>query len=179
MSSEADIIADITGALGSLEVEEALDHFAGEIRDYAKSLAPVFDPERDRRATPGIGEEAGDFRNSIHVRPTRSVGERLVGSDSPIAMWQELGTEHFPEDAIFAKTAVHFGGTGPVFSEGVQHAQHQLRGELETLAEMVAARAASREIAAQKRAIDLARMQRSAAFRAERQRRYRSNRRGR
>lgn len=159
---------EIALGLNSLEIEAELDKFAHEVADYAKDLAPVFDPERDRRATPGIGEPE-DFKNSIRVLPGGPVGHRRVGSDfDPIALWQEVGTRHMPEYAVFAKTASYFGGSGPIIDEGVQHAQKNLRGELEKLEKMAAEGAAAHHIASQSRAVNQARLARSAAFRAAR-----------
>lgn len=165
MSIEGEIIAQLAG---SVEVEHALDHFAEKVRDYARDLAPVFDPDRDKRSTPGIGDEAGEFRDSIEVSGIKAPGHRRVGSNSPIALWQEIGTRHFPEMAIFAKTAKYFGGTGPDFESGVAHAQSHLRGELEKLEKLVATGAAARQIAAARSSVEHARMQRSAAFKAAR-----------
>jgi hypothetical protein len=170
MSIEAEIAAQFAG---SIEMEHELDKFADKVRDYARDLAPVFDEERDKRSTPGTGEEAGDFRNSIEVSGIKSPHHRRVGSDSPIALWQEVGTKHFPEMAIFAKTAKYFGGTGPIIEAGVAHAQSHLRGELEKLEKLTATGAAAHQIAAQRASVERARGQRSAAFQAARGRRGR------
>lgn len=170
VSIEAEIAAQFAGAL---EIEHALDEFAEKVRDYARDLAPVFDAGKDKRSTPGTGEEAGEFKESIEVSGVKSPHHRRVGSDSPIALWQEVGTRHFPEMAIFAKTAKYFGGTGPIIEAGVAHAQSHLRGELEKLEKLVATGAAAHQIAAQKASVERARGQRSAAFKAARGRRGR------
>ncbi|PBA85411.1 hypothetical protein DKM27_24685 [Mycobacterium tuberculosis variant bovis] len=163
------IEAEIAAGLHSVEIEHELHKFAEKVRDYARDLAPVFGEtgRDDRRTAPPEGAP-GDFRESIKVRTTGKPGHLRVGSNSPIALWQEVGTRHFPEDAIFAKTAKYFGGTGPIIDEGVQHAQGRLRGELERLEKLAAAGAGAHHIAAQRRAVEQARTARSAAFKAAR-----------
>lgn len=158
-----------------VEAELALDEFCPQVVEYAKSLAPVFDSERDRRQTPGIGDPE-DYKNSIKTTPV-GPGHRRVGSDDPKAVWVELGSRHMPEYAVFAKTAKYFGGTGPVVvsvgghDEGIEKAQHHLRGELERLEKLVATGAAVHQIKAQRLAVNQARVARSAAFNANRPRR--------
>lgn len=175
MSIEAEIAAQFAGAI---EVEHAVQKFAEQIRDEIKDRTPVFDAEKDRRATPGIGEP-GDLKDSIKVEhPPRvtAVPTRRVISRDPKAIWAELGTRHFPEVGMFAQVAHLHGGTGPVIDAGVAHAQGHLRRELETLAKLRAGHAGtmrdavtkSRSIAEQKRAVDQARLNRSAAFKAAR-----------
>jgi len=163
------IESEIAAGLHSVEIEHELDKFAEEVRDHARGLAAVFGESGrdDRRDAPPEGEP-GDFRDSIEVGPSPKVGHRRVGSNSKIALWQEVGTRHFPEDAIFAKTAKYFGGTGPIIDEGVNEAQHHLRGELEKLEKLTAEGAAANHIASQRRAVNEARLARSAAFRAAR-----------
>ncbi|CQD03774.1 hypothetical protein BN000_00645 [Mycobacterium europaeum] len=163
------IEAEIAAGLHSVEIEHELHKFAVKVRDHARGLAAVFGQtgRDDRRESPPEGEP-GDFRDSITVRTTGKPGHLRVGSDDKIALWQEVGTRHFPEDAIFAKTAKYFGGTGPIIDEGVQHAQGKLRGELERLEKMTATGAAAHHIAAQRRAVEQARAERSAAFKAAR-----------
>lgn len=163
------IEAEIAAGLHAVEIEHELDKFADKVRDYARDLAPVFGEtgRDDRRDAPPEGAP-GDFRDSIKASTTGKPGHRRVGSNSPIALWQEVGTRHFPEDAIFAKTAKHFGGTGPIIDEGVQHAQGKLRGELERLEKLTAVGVGAHHIAAQRRAVERARQARSAAFKAAR-----------
>ena len=159
-----------------VEAELALDEFCLKVVDYAKGLAPVFDSERDRRATPGIGDPE-DYKNSIEQFPRVGPGHRRVGSEDPKAVWVELGSKHMPEYAVFAKTGAYFGSTtAPVVSvgghdEGIEHAQHHLRGELETLAKLRATGAGYQAIRAQRIAVAQARTARSAAFNANRPRR--------
>jgi hypothetical protein len=174
MSIEAEILAQMAV---STEVQHGLDELSGEVRDYAKSIAPVFGDRPPHRDAPPKGSE-GDFRDSIQVE--KVAGEldvrRVISRDDPMAVWQELGTRHMPEYAVFAKAAAMFGGSGPVVDEGVQHAQHKLRHELEKLAKLRAgvagtmAEAVERatSISAQKHAVDRARLARSAAFKAAR-----------
>lgn len=175
-SIEAEIAAQFAGAL---EIEHELDKFAHQICDELKDRAPVFDSKRDKRATPGIGEEAGEFRDSIQVTPA-GPHRRRVGSQSPIALWQEVGTRHFPEMGIFAQVAALHDGTGPVIEDvGIQHAQTHLREHLEKLEKLAAEGASAASIAAAKVAVERARGARSAAFRAARGGRGRGGRRGR
>lgn len=163
------IEAEIRAGLHSVEVEHELDKFAEKVRDHARGLAAVFGEtgRDDRRAAPPEGKP-GDFRDSIKVMTDRRPGHRRVGSNSPIALWQEVGTRHFPEDAIFAKTAKYFGGTGPIIDEGVQRAQGKLRAEVEKLEKLTALGVGSHHLAAQRRAVEQARLARSAAFKAAR-----------
>lgn len=175
MSIEAEIAAQFAGAV---EVEHAVEKFAHKVAEYAKSLAPVFGDLPPRRGEPAHGEP-GDYRDSIKVehppRATAVPTRRVISRDFKAA-WIELGTRHMPEYAVFAKTAAYFGGTGPTIDEGVEHAQGHLRRELETLAKLRAGHAGtmheaiakSKSIAEQKRAVDQARMTRSAAFKAAR-----------
>lgn len=176
MSLEAEILAQLGG---TIEVTHALDEKAAEMRDFAKSIAPVFGDKPPKRDEPPMGGSPGQFRDSITVENVAGETDvrRVISRDDPVAGWQELGTRHMPEYAVFAQTAAHFGGTGPVIDEGVQHAQHKLRESLETLAKLraehavgSAAHRASR-IAAQKRTVNQARLERSAAFKAARPRR--------
>lgn len=176
-NNEADIMAEISAGLHSVEIEHELDRFAQKVADHAKSLAAVFAEtgRDDRRSSPPDGDP-GDFRDSIKVKRAGKRGHRRVGSDSPIALWQEVGTRHFPEDAIFAKTAKYFGGTGPIIEAGIVHAQSHLRRELEKLQKLGAAGAAAHRIAAQRDVVERTRAARSAAFKAARPRRRRRRR---
>lgn len=163
------IEAEIAAGLHSVEIEHELYKFAVKVRDHARGLAAVFGEtgRDDRRAAPPEGDP-GDFRDSIKVSTTGKPGHLRVRSDDKIALWQEVGTEHFPEDAIFAKTAKFFGGTGPIIDEGVQDAQSHLRGELEKLEKLTAAGAAAHLVEGQRRSVAQARLARSAAFKAAR-----------
>lgn len=166
MSIESEIAAQFAGAA---EVKLGVDKLAHEVADYAKSIAPVFGDQPPKRGEPGVGEP-GDYKESIGVEaaPGAKTPARRVISRDPKAIWVELGSRHMPEYAVFAKTAAHFGGTGPVIEEGVDYAQGRLRGELKKLAEMTAAGASDAGLAAQRSAVDQARLGRSAAFRAAR-----------
>ncbi|OIN79765.1 hypothetical protein [Mycobacterium malmoense] len=171
-NNEADLIAEFSAGLHAVEIEGALDEFAHEVADHAKSLAPEFDAERDRRSEPGIGDP-GDFKNSIKVETTGKPGRRRVISRDPKAIWAEMGSVHMPEYAVFAKTAAYFGGTGPVIEEGVQRAQSRLRTEVEKLAKLTAEGAGIHKLSAQAARVTQARIDRSAAFKAARPRRRR------
>lgn len=165
MNIEAELAAQFVGAA---EVHVALDKFAHEVAEYAKSIAPVFGDRPPHRDAPKHGAE-GDYRDSIHVEPVRvgALTRRVITRDFK-AIWIELGSSKMPEYAVFAKTAAYFGGTGPVIDEGVQAAQGTLREELEKYAKLTAVGAAAEEIAAQGHAVSRARYARSAAFRAAR-----------
>lgn len=165
MSIEADLRALGLTVVG-LEAEHHLDHFAEQIRDEIRERTPVFGDHPPKRDEPGIGEP-GDLKASIVVDPIKSPGLRRVRSDDPKVIWAELGAKHFPEVAMFAQVAALHGGTGPTILEdaGIEHAQKHLRGELEKLAKLAAAGV---PLAAQRAAVQRARGQRSAAFRAAR-----------
>lgn len=165
MGFEADL--GLTAALALPEVEHKLDKFAAEVCEYAKRIAPVFDPGRDRRSTPGIGDP-GDYRESIRVVDVKA-GHRRLQTDDPKMYWVEMGSEHMPEFAVFTRTAEHFGSTtGPIMDAGVLQAHHHLRRELDRLADMRAAGAGKRMLDAQRARVTEQRMKRSAAFRAAR-----------
>lgn len=166
MSIAADLNALGFTVEGDLAFEAELDVFADKVRDYARDLAPQWGDRDERRSEPPH-PEWDVFKETIlnkFVKP----GQRHVGSNSPIALWQEVGTRHFPEDAIFGKTAKYFGGTGPIIDEGVQSAQGHLRGELERLAKLTAEGAAAHELHAQRASVEHARQARSSAFKAAR-----------
>lgn len=166
MSIEADL--RILGFTVEGEVaEHELDKFAHEVSDHAKALAAVFGTTRDdRRDAPPEGSP-GDFRESITVSPLKP-GHRKVGSDSQIAIWQEIGTAHFPEDAIFAKTAKVFGGTGPIIDDVVSDAQENYRAKAEHLAKVIAEGVGGAKLAHAHAEVRQAAYQRSAAFTAAR-----------
>jgi hypothetical protein len=172
VSIEAEIAAQFAGAL---EVEHAVEEFAHKVADYAKTLAPVFGDKPPKRGAPPQGSP-GDYRGSIKVEHPPRAGatptRRVISRDHK-AIWIELGTRHMPEYAVFTKTAKYFGGTGPIIDEGVQHAQHHLRGELERLAKLTATGAAADRIAAQRKSVESARTARSSAFKAARRGRRR------
>ncbi|TDH57547.1 hypothetical protein E2F47_01910 [Mycobacterium eburneum] len=177
MAGGMSIEAEIAAGLHSFEIERELDKLADEVADFAKSIAPVFGDRPPKRDAPADGAP-GDFKNSIKVTP-QGPGKRRVGSDDFKAVWAELGTRHMPEYAVFAKTAAHFGGTGPIIDEGIQRAQSHLRRELEHLAKLHAEMPGSfsaaidkaQRLTAQKRKVEQARTARSAAFNAARPRR--------
>lgn len=150
-------------------IKELEDHGA-EIRDYWKALAPVFDGDKDRRKTPGLGEP-GDYKGSIHTELVRRKDGKpgmRVGTNDPKAIWIEVGTAHMPEYAPATQTAHHFHDTtGPVFSEGVQEAQGKLREALETLAKL---KESGADVKSARTAVSRARGERSAAFKASRRR---------
>jgi hypothetical protein len=163
----------------------ATDHLAGEVRDYAKSLAPVFGDLPPHRGSPPHGAP-GDYKDSIKVvsHPTEPLGRRVISNDFK-ALWIEVGSRHMPEYAVFTKTAKYFGGTPPILSAGVQDAQHHLRGELEKLGKLMATSAVglkagiakAEAIAKQRRIVESARTARSQAFNAARSPRKRGRRR--
>lgn len=178
MAGEIEAILAAAGeALTSIEVNRGLDHFAGEVAEYAQSIAPVFGDLPPKRDAPPEGEP-GEFRDSIHVEHPRPGVRRVISRDDPIALWAEMGTQHMPEYAVFSRTAEHFGGTAPVIGDdGVMHAQSHLRKALTRLAELHAAGAGADEIAVQQTRVRMARQQRSAEFRRGQNERRRARRR--
>lgn len=158
-----------------------VEELAHRIEESLKDKAQVFGDRPPKRQGPPDPEHP--FKESIHtelIRTKDGMPAARVGSDSPIAMWQEIGTKHFPEDAIFAKTAAEFGDTtGPVMSEEVAQAHGKLREALETLATLKAQGAAAEHIARATKAVAAARQARTSAFKAARGGRRRGGRRGR
>lgn len=170
MSIEDDILAQMHD---SPEVTAALDNLAQEVCDHAKSIAPVFgETGRDERRQQPPNDEPGAYRDSIHVESVNDQTRRVISKDYK-ALWIELGSRHMPEYAVFAKTAVAFGGSGPDFAQGIEKAQSDLHGEVQKLNQMVADGAPAHEIHNQRQAVDRARNSRSAAFKAARSRRGR------
>lgn len=166
MSIESEIAAQFAGAV---EVEHHLDEFSKQIADEIRDRTPEFGNLPPKRGEPGIGDP-GDAKAAIQVSPIKSPGKRRVESDDPKAVWIELGAKHMPEYAPFAQVAALHGGTGPSILEdhGVQHAQKHLRERLEHVEKLAAEGAPPASIATAKLAVQRARMQRSAAFKAAR-----------
>lgn len=168
-----------------ITVMAATDHLAGEVRDYAKGLAPVFGDKDPRRGSPKDGEP-GDYKNSIKVvpHPDEPLGRRVISTDFK-AIWIEVGSRHMPEYAVFTRTAAYFGGTPPILNQGIRDAQHTLRNELEKLAKLgitsavglKAGIAKSSALTAQKQVVHNARQARSNAFHQARGPRKRGRRR--
>lgn len=83
------------------DVVKGMVEFAGEARDYWKSIYPV---EQDNRASPP--RPPGTGRDSIHVvRRRRRVA---VVCEDPIAHILEYGSVNVPEYAARARTEEHF-----------------------------------------------------------------------
>lgn len=179
MAIEDEILAQM---VGSVEITDGLDKLAAEVCESAKSMAPAFGdlPPHHGEPPPKTNPTGEDsYRDSIHVEEVRGHPDvRRVISRDPKAVWIEIGTKHMPEYAVFTRAAKLFGAEGgPSFSasgrdsmadEGVHHAHHKLRDELETLAKMKATDVAAHHIATQRGVINQARIARSAAFRAAR-----------
>jgi hypothetical protein len=161
------------------KIRAEMEHLGGEVRDYWRSIAPVFDPKTSGRAELPEGRTVGEYRDSIHLEWVETSDSELPVlrclTDDILAPWVEFGTEHMPEYACAAKTAAHFGGDGPVYHAGITSAQNQVREGVRDLA--AARKGGSREDVslAQKR-LDQARIARSAAFKAQRQRASRKGR---
>lgn len=106
----ADIMAEIMGGmeLEEEEIREQLHEFAIEVRDYAKSIAPVYEGEPHSKVVPGgfrdsiIAEDAPDHDGLPAAR---------VSSYSRIAHLLEFGTVKMHEFGTFGATAAAFGGT--------------------------------------------------------------------
>lgn len=181
MGITADLKAMGFTVAADLGIELALAEFAHEVRDHARSIAPVFGDLPPKRDAPKDGEP-GDYKDSIQCMPYGPEHWRVYSNDFK-AIWIEFGSIHMPEYAVFAKTAAYYGGTGPVVDEGIQAAHGKLRDALDILAKLAvnhglteprSERALSvkgeqpEEIQAAKRAAAHARMGRSSAFRAAR-----------
>jgi hypothetical protein len=181
MSAESDIQAELLGQMvGATEVTDGLDKLAKDVCEAARSIAPVFGDLPPHRGAPAEGD-VGEYRDSIHVEDVHGHPDvRRVISRDKKAIWIETGTRHMPEYAVFTRAAALFGAEGgPSFSasgrdsmadEGVHHAHHKLRDELETLAKMKATDVAAHHISAQRGVVNQARIARSAAFKAARPR---------
>jgi hypothetical protein len=166
---------EITEAMKSdPEIDEKLNKLANEVCEFAQSIAPVFgETGHDERRESPPNDEPGAYRDSIHVEERKGNHVRRVVSYDYKAIWIELGSAHMPEYAVFAKTAAHFGGTGPDFGDDVENAQQGLREEVEKLSKMRAEGHSAEAIEKQERAVKSARASRSAAFRASRRGRRR------
>lgn len=164
------------------EVREGLEAFVKEVTEYAKSIAPVFGEtgRAEHRKAPPEGEP-GAYRDSI-VGEVLNANRGRVSTDDYKAFWIEFGAKHMPEYAVFAKTAAHFGGTGPDGVDGgVQSSQEHYRREREKLREMTehAGSYTSAAFEVQKKSVERATAERSAAFKAARSRGRVGGRRGR
>jgi hypothetical protein len=100
---------DIEGWIaGSEAVRWAKEAKAAEVRDYWKSIAPVWGDKPPKKENPDpFPEEA--YRDSIEVK--RDGGNVAVGTDlKGLAVWLEYGSEHNPEYGYGARVLEHFGG---------------------------------------------------------------------
>jgi hypothetical protein len=109
------IMAEIMAQLPEEEIREQVRETAKEAAEYARTIAPVYHGESRPSAV------AGEYRDSIHDEDAPDhdgMPAAMVISRSRIAHFVEYGiagTGKFPADeaAVFAKTAIKFGGTGP------------------------------------------------------------------
>lgn len=107
MSIQAEIKAAIVGELVQEEIRAELYIIARKVRDYAQSIAPVYDGG-DPRAQPG------SFKASIKAESAPDhdgMPAAKVISRSRIAHLLEFGTSKMEKRPTFAQTASHFGGT--------------------------------------------------------------------
>jgi hypothetical protein len=104
---EAEIRAQLPDEIPLAGIAEQVHAKALEVAEYARSIAPVY-KGRDPRAKPG------EYRDSITVEEIPEhrglPAERVITRDWK-AHWIEFGTAKWPEHAVFAQTAAHFGGT--------------------------------------------------------------------
>jgi hypothetical protein len=90
------------------EIREQVKETAEKVRDYARSIAPVYQGEAHGKVVPGgfrdsiLEEEAPDHDGLPAAR---------VSSYSRIAHLLEFGTVKMHEFATFGNTAAAFGGT--------------------------------------------------------------------
>lgn len=71
---------------------------AEDAAEYARSIAPVGDPNED--------PHSGAYRDNIVVE--QKGNNVYVAFNDPKSHWIEYGTEHMPEYAIRARTEEHF-----------------------------------------------------------------------
>lgn len=90
--------------------------------EYAKSIAPVGDPKRNRNRK----EHPGTYRDSIqgefHMSPTRMT-YRILSRD-PKAYWIEYGSKNNPKMAVLRRALDHafgFGGASGTAYAGIEH----------------------------------------------------------
>lgn len=106
----ADIFADIQAGmeLEEEEIREQVKDLAEKVRDYAKSIAPIYQGEPHGKVVPGgfrdsiIAEDAPDHDGLPAAR---------VSSYSRIAHLLEFGTVKMHEFGTFGATAAAFDGT--------------------------------------------------------------------
>ena len=109
-SSAEEIYAEIMAGmeLEREEIREGVHVEADEVRDYGRSIAPVYAGPPHKNVVPGA------FRDSIVVeeRPDHDgLPAARVVSHSRIAHILEFGTVTMHEFGTFANMAAHFGGT--------------------------------------------------------------------
>ena len=97
--------------LKSEKVTAAVHAKAAKVEAFAKSISPVFDPARDKRAAPPHGA-AGDYRDAWHTTDMGSddggVRDR-VSNGNWLAKKIEFGWgKHIHPMAILAKTKANF-----------------------------------------------------------------------
>ena len=97
--------------LKSEKVTAAVHAKAAKVEAFAKSISPVFDPARDKRAAPPHGA-AGDYRDAWHTTDMGSddggVRDR-VSNGNWLAKKIEFGSgKHIHPMAILAKTKANF-----------------------------------------------------------------------
>ena len=96
--------------LKSEKVVAAVHAKAAKVEAFAKSISPVFDPVRDKRAAPPYGAP-GDYRDAWHI--TDMSGEDgardRVSNGNWLAKKIEFGWgKHIHPMAILAKTKANF-----------------------------------------------------------------------
>ena len=103
--------AEIDKVLHSDAVNVKVGQKAVEVRDYWRSIAPVFDPDdpREHRKEPKSGNP-GDYRNSVEVKnATNAAGIRWrVRPTDFKSKWIEFGTKNMPEHAMVPKVMARY-----------------------------------------------------------------------
>lgn len=90
------------------EAKEAIGHYQAEAEPFA-AWDPLADATKAERVALGYPEDepelrSGELRDSI--QHTAGLDEAVVGSDSDIMVYQELGTSHMPPRSILGGAAV-------------------------------------------------------------------------
>ena len=106
-SSESEIEAEIKRQIPQEKpkIENELLKLARDGVAYAKSIAPVHDPQtaKNKKRKPGTFRDA--FR-AVAIKDYKGMPAAQIVNDDPVSQFIEYGTEDTPEHAVLAKTAV-------------------------------------------------------------------------
>ncbi len=121
VTSAGEIFTEILAGVeaSDAEIREQVNEKAVEIRDYARSIAPVYAGPPHKSVTPGefrdsiIAEETGHRGAVGGLQVPGELPSAMVSSYDRIAHLLEFGTKTMHERGTFAAAAAAFGGTGP------------------------------------------------------------------